>query len=237
MIDFLTRNFNFIIYALEFLTAIVGLLCIKKYKNTTTRYFIYFLVYIFMVEIFGASLIYFPKFPPVQIIRSTGVNSLNWYNLFWFFGSIVFVLYYFYSIIKLDSFKVAIKIIGALFSISMLGHFFLYFELFMHSHPKIYQILGLITTFICISLYLIEFLKSDSILQIFKTFGFYASIGLFLWWLIITPIIFFENYNTIADWDFVNLKRRIFLCANIFMYSTFTFALIWCKPEQEINKV
>ena len=167
------------------------------------------------------------------MIRSIGIRSMNWYNLFWFFGSIVFVLFYFYSLIKLILYKHIIKGVGVVFSIIMIGHFIINNEVFMNSHPKIYQLLGLIATFICISLYFIEFLKSDSILQIFNTFGFYASLGLFLWWLIITPVIFFDNYNTIADWDFVNLKRRIFLFANIFMYSTFIFALLWCKPQNE----
>ena len=233
MVDFLTSNFNFIIYGFELLAAIVGVLCYKKFKDTATLYFIYFLIYVFFVELIGASLIYFNTFPPIKMIRSIGIRSMNWYNLFWFFGSIVFVLFYFHSLIKLILYKHIIKGVGVVFSIIMIGHFIINNEVFMNSHPKIYQLLGLIATFICISLYFIEFLKSDSILQIFNTFGFYASLGLFLWWLIITPVIFFDNYNTIADWDFVNLKRRIFLFANIFMYSTFIFALLWCKPQNE----
>ena len=233
MFEFLTNNFNFITYGFELLAAIVGVFCFKKFKNTTTQYFIYFLIYIFFVEFVGASLVYFYPFPPIKMLRSIGIRSANWYNLFWFFGSILFVLFYFHSLIKMKLFKLLIKIVAMLFSLMMLGHFALNHEVFLNSHPKIYQLLGLIATFICISLYFIEFLKSDSILYIFKTFGFYASLGLFLWWLIITPVLFFDNYNTVADWDFVNLKRRIFLFSNIFMYLTFTFALLWCKPEND----
>jgi hypothetical protein len=115
----------------------------------------------------------------------------------------------------------------------MLGHFILYFDVFMNTHPKLYQFLGLLATFICIALYFIEFLQSDSILNIFKTFGFYASIGLFLWWLIITPVIFFDFYNTVSDWNFVNLKSLIFLFANIFMYTCFTVGLIVSKSTND----
>lgn len=233
MEEFITTNFNFIIYGFELFAALIGILCFNKFKKTKTKYFIYFLIYIFFVEIIGASLIYFPTFPIIKLIRSFGISSINWYNLFWFFGSILFVLFYFHSLIKLKQFKLIIKIVTVLFSLIMLGHFTLYFDVFMISHPKIYQFLGLLATFICISLYFIEFLNSDSILHVFKTFGFYASLGLFVWWLIITPVIFFNNYNTVSDWNFVNLKRQIFLFANILMYSTFAFALVFCKPEIE----
>lgn len=233
MEEFLTKNFNFITYGFELLAALAGILYCKKFKNTTTEYFIYFLIYIFFVEFIGASLLYFATSPPIKLIRSIGIRSINWYNLFWFFGSILFVLFYFHSLMKLKQYKVIIKIVALLFSLVMLGHFILYFEIFMTSHPKIYQFLGLLATFICITLYFIELLKTDSILHIFKTFGFYASFGLFLWWLIITPVIFFDHYNTISDWSFVNLKRQIFLFANIFMYTTFIFALVFCKPEND----
>jgi hypothetical protein len=233
MLEFLTSNFNFIIYGFELLAALVGILCLVKFRNTTTQYFIYFLIYVVFVEFIGASLVYFPKFTAVSMIRSIGIRAINWYNLFWFFGSILFVLFYFHSLIKLKPFKVIIKGVSVFFTLIMLVHFILYFEIFMNSHPKIYQFLGLFATFICISLYFIEFLKSDYILHIFKTFGFYASVGLLLWWLIITPVIFFDDYNTVSDWDFANLKRLIFLLANIFMYSCFTIGLIISKPKND----
>ncbi len=235
MIEFLAKNFNYITYSLEFLAALTGIIYLKKYRNSSTKYFIFFLIYIFIVEVLGASLVYYPDFYPVYLIRRMGFQMTNWYNLFWFFGSILFVFYYFHSLLQLNQTKYIIKIVGILFTFIMLGHFMFYFDVFMSSHPKLYQLLGLLATFISIAVYFIEFLKSDSILNIFRTFGFYGSIGLFLWWLIITPVIFFDLYNTEADWHYVNLKRLIFLFANAFMYSIFTFALMYCKPENISN--
>jgi len=75
-------------------------------------------------------------------------------------------------------------------------------------------------------------LKSDDLLNLSKSFAVYATFGLFLWWLITTPIIFYETYNTTADWDFANLKRRVFLFANIFMYTCFVLGLIASKPQK-----
>ena len=230
MIEFLAKNFNFITYGFEFLAALTGIICLKKYKYSTTKYFIFFLIYLFFIEVVGASLIYHPDFYPIYLLRSIGFQITNWYNVFWFFGSIVFILYYFHSLLKLKQAKFIIKMVGVLFSVVMLCHFMLHFDIFMTSHPKLYQFLGLLATFICIAFYFIEFLQSDAVLNIFKTFGFYVSIGLLIWWLTITPVIFFDFYNTEADWHFVNLKRLIFLFANIFMYTCFTVGLIISKP-------
>jgi len=55
--------------------------------------------------------------------------------------------------------------------------------------------------------------------------------ALLIWWLVVTPILFFDAYNTEADWNFANLKRQIIVFANIFMYSIFIIGLIVSKPE------
>ncbi|MCB0447396.1 MAG: hypothetical protein KDD03_07775 [Gelidibacter sp.] len=103
--------------------------------------------------------------------------------------------------------------------------------MFLKTHASFYQLSGALATIFCIALYFIQLLKSDAIVVMFTTFGFYASVGLFVWWLIVTPVLFFDVYNTTSDWDFANLKRRIFLFANIFMYTCFSVGLIISKPQ------
>lgn len=79
--------------------------------------------------------------------------------------------------------------------------------------------------------YFIEVLKSDKILDFYKSIDFYISATVFIWWLVITPISFYNIYFTTADWNFIILKWQIYLFANIFMYGMFSFALLWCKPQ------
>ena len=49
---------------------------------------------------------------------------------------------------------------------------------------------------------------------------------------------FFDDYtfyvidSFVADLEYINLRRYIYLFSNIFMYLTYTFAFIWCKPEK-----
>lgn len=233
MLNFLIEYFNYISNGLELFAALIGVLYLRKYKNTTTKYFIYFLIYIVFVEAVGIGFFYFHSFPLIHFLRSLGLRSVSWYNIFWMFGSVLFGMYYFHALFKLKAFKTLIKIIALVYSIAMLSHFYLFPELFLKKHAPFYQLLGAFATLICVVLYFIELLKSDNTTNLFNTFGFYASIGLFLWWLIITPVIFYNIYNTTSDWDYVNLKRLIFLFGNMFMYLTFAFALIWCVPQQK----
>ena len=80
-------------------------------------------------------------------------------------------------------------------------------------------------------LYLIQWLQSDKILTFYKSINFYISATLFIWYLITTPIIFYDIYFSREDWAYVILKSSIMLFSIIFMYSTFTIALIFCKPQ------
>ncbi|WP_240911269.1 hypothetical protein [Yeosuana marina] len=109
-------------------------------------------------------------------------------------------------------------------------------EFFVSFFP-ILSVLGSIVVFLCSVFYFIEVLQSDNILTFYKSLNFYISAAIFIWWLIITPIVFYDNYSAyevdvyVRDWDYIELRKLIYLSANIFMYSTFTFALIFCKPQ------
>ena len=231
MIEYLTQNFNFITYGFEIIALIIGALHFRKYKNSTTKYFVYFLLYIVFVELVGACFFYTDTFFVINFLRSLGINSTVWYNVFWMIGSVLFIIYYFYSLISLKLFKVFTKITALIFLVAMIVHVYIHPNLFLTSHPSFYQLSGALATFISIALYFIQLLNSDAIIDMFRTFGFYASIGLFVWWLIITPVLFFDIYNSTSDWDYANLKRLIFLFANIFMYTCFSIGLFISKPE------
>ena len=74
----------------------------------------------------------------------------------------------------------------------------------------------------------------------YKSINFYISVAIFIWWFIITPIVFYDNYSAYKvgvyerDWAYIELRRYIYIFSNIFMYSTFVFALIFCEPEEDM---
>tara|TARA_B100001063_G_scaffold183332_1_gene172801 strand:- start:145871 stop:146572 length:702 start_codon:yes stop_codon:yes gene_type:complete len=232
MIDFITKHFNFIVYFFELIAFITGVILFKKHKSKATKIFIFFLAYIVFVEFVGCILTYLKANAIVQFVRQLGVTTRLWYNVFWLFGSVVFILFYYYNLFKIKMFKTMIKYISLLYVLIFTIHVVFNYDAFFNAHHTFYFILDASIIFICVTLFCLELLKSDDLLNISKSFSVYATFGLFLWWLVTTPIIFYESYNTTADWDFANLKRRVFLFANIFMYTCFVLGLIASKPQK-----
>lgn len=234
MVDFLTKYFNYITYVFEFFALIVAVFCFKKFKHTATRVFIFYIAYVMFVELVGISFFYFKSFPITKYLISLNFYSTAWYNLAWLFGSVIFVLYYIQKVLENKKNKWIVRVLNVMFLVIMLSHFLLYPNVFLKEHHPLYQFLGAFSILIACSIYFLEFVNSNKLLNAFSTFSFYALSALLIWWLIITPILFFNIYNTEADWDFANLKRRIFVFANIFMYSCFAIGLIVSKPK--LNK-
>ncbi|MFL0352789.1 hypothetical protein [Xanthomarina sp. GH4-25] len=231
MIEFITSHFNFIVYTFEILALLVGLYFFNKTRCKSTRIFVFYLGYVVFVELVAFSLMYLKSTVLISYLIRIGIRTTSWFNLFWLYGSILFIIFYYHSLFFNLKFKLFLKIMAILFSMVMLSHFIIFPKIFLTVHPPLYQISGLIVTLFCVSLYFIEFLNGENVFNIFRTLSFYVTIGLFVWWLIVSPVIFFNNYNTSADWDFANLKRRIFLFANIFMYTCFTVGFIISKPK------
>ncbi|WP_452224588.1 hypothetical protein [Lacinutrix chionoecetis] len=237
MLKFITENFHLITYAFEILALITGIIFYKKYKNTTTKLFIYYLFYVVFVEQMGMTFTNFHNFPLTRLLKNQGFHSTAWFNLFWMFGSILFVAGYVHSVLKKRQSKTAIKILSGIFVVVMISHFILFPQIFLKQHHQLYSISGALLILSCCSIYFIEYIKADDITKATTTFSFYALSALLIWWIVIAPILFFDAYNTEADWDFANLKRRIFVFANMFMYSLFTIGFIVSKPKKRQAKI
>ncbi|MCB0447397.1 MAG: hypothetical protein KDD03_07780 [Gelidibacter sp.] len=154
-----------------------------------------------------------------------------WFTLFWNIGGVMFMSYYYQKIIKS---KVSIKIIRYLsltFLIFASIYIFYNLDAFFNSQLKFVNIFGALVILSCIVLYFIEVLKSDKILVFYKSLNSIISAILLLWWLIITPLIFYEVYFSQADAGYLLLRRYIYLFSNVFMYLSFAVAILVCKPE------
>jgi hypothetical protein len=236
MEEFLKQYYALITYGVELLAAVTGLLCLKKYKTTAAKYFIYFLVYVFILELLGN----YPKalkyIDGAYLIKDTLIETNYWwFNLFGRIGFSLFLSIIFYNILTIKIYKKIIKhTVSILISIAFLYSFLNFQTIFKTSDIVLTFIslsLSLILT--CLVLYFLEMLQSYKVLNFYNELYFYISSAFLIWYLITTPLIFYQIYFSTADWSFIFLKWQIFLFANVFMYLTFTFALIYCKPEKE----
>lgn len=242
MNEFLLQNYMLITHSVETIAALTGVFFYRKYKNETTKYFIYFLIYLTVCEFLcGYSKFVKPdKF--LHMLVGTIIQKNHWWTtLFWKIGAIMFFSFYYRKILKTKLFKDIIKYSSYVFLIISFIHIILHFEEFFYKFFPIISVLGAIIIFLCSIFYFIETLQSTKVLAFYKSINFYISAAIFVWWLIVTPIVFYDIYfvyeigNPNRDWDFMFLRWQIYMFANIFMYLTFTFALIFCTPEKEIS--
>ncbi|WP_372756567.1 hypothetical protein [Mariniflexile sp.] len=244
MQEFLLSNYVLFTYSVEAMAAITGVLLYKKYKNSTTRYFIYFLVYLTICDFLSCyTWLVFPDKLFSFLVGTIIEKNYWWSTLYWKIGAIMFFAFFYRKILKTKHFKNIIKLTSYSFFIFSVGYILYNFEKFFITFFPLISVLGSIIIFLCAGFYFIEVLQSEKILTFYKSLTFYISATIFIWWLIITPIVFYDNYTTYEiavyerDWDYIKLRRTIYLFSNIFMYSTFTFALIWCRPEADFEKI
>lgn len=242
MNEFLYNNYSLINRSLEFIAAITGIFLLRKYKTTEVTYFIYFLVFVALADFVSMYTRYVRDDRFLYFLIGTVIEKNHWWStLFWKIGAIVFYSFYYQKILTSPISKKVLKIAASSFvSFSVIYIFLHWQEFFVRSFPAI-SVFGAIIIFLCTIMYFLEILQSDNILRFYKSINFYISTAIFIWWLIITPIVFFDKYQAYIynvqerDWDYINLRSYIYLFSNILMYSTFTFALIYCRPKNLEN--
>ncbi|WP_298344379.1 hypothetical protein [uncultured Algibacter sp.] len=234
MNDFLLEYKNTITISVEILAAVTGLLLYTRYRSTAAKYFIWFLVFLFFCDFLGSYSKYIRNDSFLNFLEGTPLEQNYWFfTLFWKIGAPVFFSFYYFKILSNKTSKKLVRYGGILFLLFSVSYIILNWEAYFNTFFPIISVLGAIIIFLCSVFYFIEILQSEKILIFYKSLNFYISAAIFIWWLIVTPIVFYDIYMSNSDWNFIFLRWQIYLFANILMYSTFTFALIWCRPQKD----
>lgn len=232
MKEFLEQNYSLITHSVEIMAAVIGLIFYKKYKYTAVKFFIWFLVYVAVCDFFGSYAEYVKEDSFLSFLKGTIIETNHWWiTSTWFIGSILFFSYFYQKTLKTKLYKHILKYGAFVFLIISIIQIVTDLESFFNHFFPLISILGAVIILLCTIFYFIEVLRSENILMFYRYINFYISLAIFIWWLIITPLVFYDIYNSQADWTFVILKWQIYLFANIFMYTTFTIGLIVSKPE------
>ncbi len=219
-------------FGVELVAVITGIISYKKYKGTTATFFIKIVIYLFFVELIGSYSLFYEEFEFLKPVY----NSIFMQNYWWFtftFDIITIILFsiLFQKILKSPVFCKTLKGITILFIVFTLIYLILNRHLFFFQFFIPVQIFGGLIIIMCSVFYFIEILQNNQILKFYKSIYFYISISIFTWWIIITPLSFYDLYFKNSDWKFIVLQWQIYLFANFFMYTTFTLGLIFSKPE------
>jgi hypothetical protein len=232
MQDFIKEYYSLITYSVEFLAVITGALLYKKYSKSPVKYVIYFLIYAFVVDLIGNYPRYLYNWDLYYMIEGTLIEkNYWWYNIFWCLGTSFFVYYINYEIVKKTSYKKVLRYGFIVYLILFISDVIFNFEKLFVGNNIFLDVSTAWIVFVFTSIYFIEILQSDRIMNFYRSVYFYFNSALLVWFLITTPLIFFEVYFSEADWDFIILKWQIYLSVNVIFYITLTFSLIFCQPQ------
>jgi len=232
MHEFLREYYSVITHSIEFLAALTGILCYKKYKFTVAKYLIFFLIYAFFVDLLGSYPEYLYDMDLYYLIEGTLIqDNYWWFTIFWFFGIVAFISYVNYNIVKKTIYKKTVKYVFYSYIILFLIYCIVNFEkVFLMLDPFI-MTLSLWTIFVCVCVYLVEILQSDDVIYFYKSIYFYINSAFLFWILLLGPMVFYEIYFSTADWNYIILKYQVYLSVNVIFYLTLSIALICCEPE------
>lgn len=221
----------------EILSVLAGVFCYKKFKSKSARIFIWFLVYVQFLEIIGDYPRKVKKIDSLnwvgELIENTLFANNYWYfNVFWSVVVSAIIAYYFYLVTTDKILKKVIKLGTICFLLASVIILLLDYETLYYNIIFSIEVLSLALILLVIFSYFIELLYSDKILKFYRSLSFYIAVGVLVFWILTTPIDFYEQYYNTSDTAFILLKRYVYLFSIVFMYLAFSFGFIVSNPEK-----
>ena len=236
MEDFLKNNYSLLTNSFILVAVLAGLISYKKYRQATATFFIKIIIYLFLIELIGSYAFYYNKFEFLKpIYNSVFRQNYWWYTLTFDILTIVLFSILFQKILNSTTHRKILKVITISFIVFAILYLIFNRHLFFFQFFPVIQIIGGLIIITCSVLYFLEILQNNQVFKFYQSIYFYISISIFVWWIITTPLTFYDLYFKNEDWKFIILQWQIYLFANFFMYATFAIGLIVSKPEKEFN--
>ena len=205
---------KYLLFFSEFMAATVAVLKFKKFKNSFWKYFIYYLVFIFFAEAIS------------KFIFCYFITYRNYYYDFFVIPVEFIFLYWLYSYKSLANKK--------LFWFSCGIYFLSLFPYFAFGGSDVVNSFNYIVgTFLLSIMIILEYnkqMKSDDILRFRENIMFYINTGVGLLFVGSLPLFAFNSllWKDTVIWHNYYI---FFMLTNILMYTLFSIALLWGKPN------
>lgn len=213
--DELFNILNHTFHVAEFIPVAIGFYFYKKIKNTYWKWFLYYLTFIFIVELMSANSI-----------------IINDYNRKLYFGFLVipieFVFFYWLYAYKSLNNRKLFWFFCLVYFVSLIPHYYL-----EDKKTMVYSFNYVVGAFLLGILVFLEYLKqirSDSIINFKQNRMFYINLGVSLLYIGTLPLfsfysIIFKNMEIFINYNIY------FLLINHLMYLLFSMSFIWGKPN------
>ena len=202
----------YIITVLEFIAALVATVCFKKYRKSSEKYWLYFLWFTFLIEVFGASLK--PNYP----------IGVSWIYSIFSIASVIFYFFWYYQILKTKQLRIVVVVFASLFSLMTTLAYIFPDELKNQGYAFVVGSLGILTLTLC---HFYRLLNSDEVLIIKHKLSFWISTGLLLFYVGIIPLVLLTKALVISP-----LSRILILISlNLILYGCYVIGFIWTKKK------
>lgn len=227
----MTQAQALLINLFELLAFAFGVFYYSKNKSKPTLYFVWFLGFTLLSEIFSWYA-YFVDSGFLSFLKGTVLESNYWLsNIYGMISFLFYINYFKWYLLEKKSIRI-INVFSVIFLVVSFCEILISGGFFNRFMP-IANMLGTLLVFISIAFYYLELLKSDQILVVQRSLPFYVSVGALLFHLCTTPLfIYGAYYSNSIDPSFVNLYRHIIFDINILLYSIYIAGFLICSQTK-----
>jgi hypothetical protein len=217
----------------EIAAALVAVISYIKYKSVMTRggvLFVILIVYTAINEVVGHYPYYIydkgldkSEFFTNNPSLALGYWLSNIYALINFFLLGVFFLWE----LKKKRHKYILSFCLAIYAFASIANL-IFSNDFFTMYSKVTDVLGLCLLIISISFYYYELLLDTAVLKIGRSFPFYVSIAVSVYYLCMTPFILLNDLYILEELVFRIFFDKVISLGNYFLYGMFIFGYLWC---------
>jgi len=217
----------------ELVAAVAGTIFIIKYRtNILVRYFVYYLWFNFIVEIFGNLPVLIIKYDFLSFLRDSFLSDNHWLYNVHLLISCSFYTFFFYSSLTLVFLKRSLLTLYSVFLLSSIVNL-LVTDVFFQALSLYTMIVGVFIILISVFFYFFEMLRSEKILKFSEDLVFYVGIGTTVLHLLVTPIVIYDTYYSKANIEFIKIRIYILYSAIIFAYTCYTIGFVVCSRKNK----
>ncbi|MEQ3664700.1 MULTISPECIES: hypothetical protein [unclassified Olleya] len=236
MEEFLKDNYSILTKFFILVAVVSGLVTYKKHKGTPAAFFVKVLIYFLIVELIGTYSSLYKNFSFLEpIYNSLFRQNYWWYTIAFDIIGIVLFSLLFQKVIPNKLYNKVLKYSTYGFVLFSILYIIYNRDLFFFQFFPVIQITGALIILSCSVFYFIELLLNDKIIKFYKFLYFYIAIAIFIWWIVVTPLTFYDVYMVNGDWDYILLKWEIYLSLNFIMYISFAIGFLISEPENLIK--
>jgi hypothetical protein len=204
-----------------------------KSRSKSSFYLSVFLGFIVIIEIIGSYTVFIEHIDGLQRIRGTVWEKNYWlYNIQLIISALFYITYFKFHLTS-KIFKVVLNILLIVFLVGSILYL-IFSGTYFTSFSPFTLIMGTLLIIISISMYYLELLQSDLILNVTRSVPFYISIGALIFHLCTPPLFLYSMYFSMStNPEFVPTYKVIIFGSNFIMYTVYILGFIICARDRK----